>query len=120
MYSDSDDEGGNPGAAIGDDGDSDEELRQTIRRKKKDFQTTERSILQRLQAEEEAERRGGEVSDGGDAVGNGGEVGELSSKTRKSGPKKDQMRERTLNGNNKKVISNQSGKSENEHGKCLI
>lgn len=55
IYSDSESEGEGSGGGRGDT-DSDEELRQTIRRKRKDFQATERDILQRLQAEEMAER----------------------------------------------------------------
>lgn len=55
IYSDSDSEGEASGGGRGDT-DSDEELRQTIRRKRRDFEATERDILQRLQAEEMAER----------------------------------------------------------------
>ena len=55
IYSDSDSEGEASGGGRGDT-DSDEELRQTIRRKRRDFQVMERDILQRLQTEEMAER----------------------------------------------------------------
>lgn len=55
MYSDSESEGEASGGGRGET-DSDEELRQTIRRKRRDFQVMERDILQRLQAEEMAER----------------------------------------------------------------
>lgn len=59
IYSDTESDGegsdGEGGSSRGDT-DSDEELRQTIKRKRRDFQATERDILQRLQAEEMAER----------------------------------------------------------------
>lgn len=59
IYSDSESDGdgsGGEGGGMHGETDSDEELRQTIRRKRRDFQATERMILQRLHAEEMAER----------------------------------------------------------------
>ncbi|KAK4320278.1 hypothetical protein Pmani_008788 [Petrolisthes manimaculis] len=61
IYSDSESEGDATGGEDEDergDIDSDEELRQTIKRKRRDFQATERDILLKLQAEEMAERSG--------------------------------------------------------------
>lgn len=66
IYSDSESEGDVTGGEDEDgrgDIDSDEELRQTIKRKRRDFQATERDILLKLQAEEMAERTGRKSSE---------------------------------------------------------
>ena len=59
IYSDSeesDDADGTARSRMQDQEDSDEELRRTIARKRRDFQNTERMILKKLQADEEAAR----------------------------------------------------------------
>jgi len=96
IYSDSESDGeasvGPGGDGVDGETDSDEELRETIRKKRKGFQATERSILQKLQNEEMAERRkqqgeasesekeeedidGKRVDEGGEEVGIGEEEG---------------------------------------------